>query len=109
MGGPLWCCFTRRRSYLILKLDTLPKVITFDCYGTLVHWHYAMRQAAGAILSRHLQTDARQDQVAALAERLREVAVEYQQRPPFCEYEAILHANLHQALAEAGHTATVAD
>ena len=93
----------------MLKLDPPPKVITFDCYGTLVQWHRAVRQAAREILSGHLQTDAPQDRVAGLADRLREVAVELQQRPPFREYEAILHASLDQALAEAGYTATAAD
>lgn len=93
----------------ILKLDAPPKVITFDCYGTLVQWHQAVRQAARAILLRHIQAGASQDRVVALADRLREVAVEYQRRPPFREYEAVLHASLNQALAEAGHTATAAD
>ncbi|MGI4943786.1 MAG: HAD family hydrolase, partial [Janthinobacterium lividum] len=93
----------------ILKLDPPPKVITFDCYGTLVQWHRAVRQAARTILSGHLQTDAPQDRVSALADRLREIAMEHQQRPPFREYEAVLHASLDQALAEAGHSATAAD
>ena len=93
----------------ILTLDSLPKVITFDCYGTLVRWHDAVRQAAGAILSRHLQAEVPRDRADALADRLRAVASELQQRPPFQEYRPILQASLTQALAEAHHTATAAD
>lgn len=68
-----------------------------------------MRQAAGAILSRHLQAEVPADRAATLADRLRAVASEHQQRPPFQEYRPILQASLTQALAEAGHTATAAD
>ena len=93
----------------MLKLDPPPKVITFDCYGTLVQWHRAVRQAGRAILSEHLQTDAPQNRVAVLAAQLREVAVEHQQRPPFREYDATLHTSLSQVLAEAGHRATTTD
>jgi 2-haloacid dehalogenase len=93
----------------ILTLDPLPKVITFDCYGTLVQWHLAMRQAARVILGSHLPTNASQDQVAALADRLRELAGENQQQSLFREYEAVLHASLNQALSEAGHAATAVD
>ena len=93
----------------ILTLDPPPKVITFDCYGTLVRWPDAMRQAAAAILARHLGAAAPPGQAAAMAERLRAVAGEEQQRPPFRAYPAILQASLTQALAEAGHAATPDD
>lgn len=93
----------------ILKLDPLPKVITFDCYGTLVQWHRAVRQAAGVILYRHLLEDTSQDQVAALADRLRAIAMEHQQQPSFLEYEAVLCTSLNQVLSEAGYEATLAD
>ena len=68
-----------------------------------------MRQAASAILSGHIQTDVPQDGAAALADRLRQVAVEHQQRPSFRDYEAVLYASLNQALAEAGHTSKATD
>jgi 2-haloacid dehalogenase len=68
-----------------------------------------VRQAAGAILSRHLRAEVAPDRAAALAERLRAVASEHQERPPFREYRPILQASLTQALTEAGHAATAAD
>ena len=39
----------------MLKLDPVPQVVTFDCYGTLVQWHRAVRDAARAILANHLR------------------------------------------------------
>ena len=41
----------------MLKLDPIPKVITFDCYGTLVQWHRAVSEAAKAILTKHALED----------------------------------------------------
>ena len=93
----------------MLKLDPVPKVITFDCYGTLVQWHRAVSDAARTILSSHLQEDNAEDQVPVLADRLREVAVTQQQRPPFRDYKSVLHSSLDEALAEVGHTATPDD
>ena len=95
----------------MLKLDPAPKVITFDCYGTLVQWHRAVREAALAILSRHLREgeDSAEVQAAALADRLREVVATQQQCPPFRNYKSVLRSSLDEALAEAGYTATVDD
>lgn len=90
----------------MLKLKPLPKVITFDCYGTLVRWHRAVRDASCAILSRHIRDDDIEKQASGLADRLREVAVAQQQRPPFRDYKFVLHSSLNEALAEMGHTAT---
>jgi len=98
-----------RRRYAIFELHPLPKVITFDCYGTLVQWHRSVRQAARVILDGHLAADAPQERVAEFADRLRGLAVEYQQQPPFRDYEAVLHASLNQALSEVGFEATAAD
>ncbi|MGC5796208.1 haloacid dehalogenase type II [Sphingomonas sp. NFX23] len=93
----------------ILKLETPPKVITFDCYGTLVQWHRAVRQAAHVILNRHMPASPTHDQVVAFADRLRGIAVEHQQRRPFRDYQTVLQASLNLALSEAGHVASTAD
>jgi len=93
----------------MLKLEPLPKVITFDCYGTLVQWHRAVRDASRAVLSRHLRDDKTEEQANRLADRLREVAVSQQQRPPFRDYKSVLHSSLEEALAEVGHAATRGD
>ncbi len=93
----------------MLTLDPAPKVITFDCYGTLVQWHRAVRDAARAILSGHLENDAEEDRVVALAERLRELAMTLQQRPLFHDYASVLRSSLDEALAEVGIDATADD
>lgn len=93
----------------MLNLDPVPKIITFDCYGTLVQWHEAVRKAARAILSTRLRGDEGADHVTALAERLREAAVVRQARSPFCQYRAVLHSSLEEALAEVGYVATSND
>jgi 2-haloacid dehalogenase len=93
----------------MLKLDPPPKVITFDCYGTLVQWHHAVRQAAAAVLRRHLQAEPSPARIADWADRLRALAVIHQQQSPFRTYDAVLSASLDQALAEAGYQATAHD
>lgn len=93
----------------MLELDSRIKVITFDCYGTLVQWHDAVRRAAASILERHLSAPASTESIASFAVRLRESAMEHQQQSPFRDYEAVLDASLNQALRETGHDATAAD
>ena len=93
----------------MLKLDPVPKVITFDCYGTLVQWHRAVREAARAVLASHIGEGDADDRAATLADALREVAMARQQRPPFIGYKAVLRSSLDQALQAAGLTATPGD
>ncbi len=93
----------------MLELDSRIKVITFDCYGTLVQWHDAVRRAAASILERHQSAPASTESIASFAVRLREIAMEHQQQSPFRDYEAVLDASLNQALRETGHDATAAD
>ncbi|MGA3680398.1 haloacid dehalogenase type II [Pseudomonas graminis] len=93
----------------MLELDSRTEVITFDCYGTLVQWHDAVRRAAASILERHLTVKASKESIASFAARLREIAMEHQQQSPFLEYETVLGASLNQALRETGHDATAAD
>ncbi|MDC6380179.1 haloacid dehalogenase type II [Pseudomonas graminis] len=93
----------------MLELDSRINVITFDCYGTLVQWHDAVRRAAASILERHLSAHASTESIASFAARLREIAMEHQQQSPFRDYEAVLDASLNQALRETGHDATAAD
>ena len=58
----------------MLNLEPLPQVITFDCYGTLVQWHRAVRNACWEILSKHLREDDTEEQASVMADRLREAA-----------------------------------
>jgi 2-haloacid dehalogenase len=93
----------------MFNLNPRPKVITFDCYGTLVQWPEAMREAIRAIFRRQLLFDAWGDRASAIAGRLREIAGKLQEQRPFQEYKAILQASLDQALSEVGYEATMED
>ncbi len=84
-------------------LDPRPEIITFDCYGTLVQWHRAVRDAARAVLAAHAPEGTAQDEVVTLADRLRAVAAARQQRAPFLGYKALLGSSLEKALGEAGY------
>lgn len=35
------------------NLETAPKVVTFDCYGTLVQWHEVLLREIGMVLAKH--------------------------------------------------------
>ena len=93
----------------MLQLQPVPTVITFDCYGTLVRWHDAVRSAARAILAGRLTEPDARDRSGALADRLRSAAAERQQRPPYCDYKSVLRSALAATLAEAGHEAKPED
>jgi len=92
----------------MLMLKPAPKIITFDCYGTLVQWHRAMRDAAQSLLSaRGMGTSEACS--ASLADEIRGTAVVHQQRSPYRTYEAVLRSSLEEALAASGYNATEED
>ncbi|WP_246617770.1 hypothetical protein [Rhizobium populisoli] len=41
----------------MFQLTSPPKIITFDCYGTLVQWYEALEREAGPVLSKHSASD----------------------------------------------------
>lgn len=93
----------------MLEVDSRTKVLTFDCYGTLVQWHRAVQRAAATVLQRHELAGTGDERSLALATRLREIAVEHQNQVPFIEYETVLGNSLRKALRETGHEATPQD
>jgi 2-haloacid dehalogenase len=93
----------------MLTLEPPPRVITFDCYGTLVQWQQAMREAVMSVLSAHPGKDARPELAASLATDIRARATIQQQRQPYRCYAAVLRTSLEEALANKGHTATEDD
>jgi 2-haloacid dehalogenase len=92
----------------MLMLEPTPKIITFDCYGTLVQWHRAMREAARSVLSAH-GTDVSAAQAASLADEIRSAATVHQQRQPYRTYGTVLRTSLEEALAAAGYAASEED
>ena len=95
----------------MLTLDPAPTIITFDCYGTLVQWHAALRSGVRAVLvGDGAPSGAAGDEaVAATVESLRRHAVALQGRDTYSPYHQILRAALAAAMAEAGRTATAGD
>jgi 2-haloacid dehalogenase len=93
----------------MLHLRPVPKIITFDCYGTLVQWHQTMRDAARSVLLANLGTDVVPAQVASLADKIRSNATAHQQRQPYRRYEAVLRSSLEEALTDIGQVATEED
>ena len=84
----------------MIKLTSKPKFITFDCYGTLVQWHRALRTGVRAILAEHFgANDADEGVVADIVEALRTASMERQQWEPYCEYKTILQSSLGEAMA----------
>jgi 2-haloacid dehalogenase len=92
----------------MLMLDPTPKVITFDCYGTLVQWHQAVRNAAHSVLAAHHMCVS-EAQASTLADEVRAKATVQQQRQPYRSYASVLRASLEEALAAAGQAATEED
>ena len=93
----------------MLTLDPPPTVITFDCYGTLVQWHRAVKEAACAILRAHALAGELDGQAAGLADGLRAAAMARQARAPFHDYKDVLRSGLDEAMAGLGRTAGEGD
>lgn len=77
-----------------------PKCITFDCYGTLVQWHRALRDGVSAVLSQH--AGASDIEVDETVDALRTLSMEEQQRPPYRGYKTVLRSSLEEVLASRG-------
>lgn len=85
------------------SLGLKPKVITFDCYGTLVQWHSALEAAVRSVLAEHVGADGlNKGLVADTVSALRTLSMEQQQRPPFRDYKTILQSSLAEVLAVRG-------
>lgn len=82
----------------MLTHTSRPKVITFDCYGTLVQWHRALHTAVRAILVEHAG-EAGADDATAVVDALRSVSMQQQQRPPYRDYKTVLRSSLAEVMA----------
>lgn len=81
----------------------LPKVITFDCYGTLVQWHKALHAAVRSILAERSSGVGYSDgQVTEWVDAIRTVSMEKQQQPPHRDYKTILRSSLADVMNQRG-------
>lgn len=88
------------------RLDPAPKVITFDCYGTLVQWYEVLLREIGATLMAH-QADGRlaQSILDEFSTHSRRLMVER----PHRLYKAILRAGFEAAFSAHGVSASIED
>ncbi|MDB5416284.1 MAG: haloacid dehalogenase type [Rubritepida sp.] len=87
------------------SLNPVPKVISFDCYGTLVRWREVLHQAIGTVLRRHgspLDPFVLLDTYNAEAKPL-------QNGPEHLGYKVILRRCYAAAFAKHGVPATAED
>ncbi len=92
------------------ELIAKPRYITFDCYGTLVQWHGALRTAVRAVLCEH-GAPAGPDEALVIdtVEALRTLSMEQQRRQPYRDYKTILQSSLAEALAGKGMSSRAGD
>src|SRR6478736_956172 len=84
----------------VFTLDPIPKVITFDCYGTLVQWYEVLLREIGATLAKHgsrASASAILDSFSAQGRRLTA-------ERPHRLYKDILRTGFVAAFAEHGLT-----
>ena len=93
----------------MLQLQPVPKVITFDCYGTLVQWHAALHAAVHRILEGAGVDDIDRRVVEDVVGALRTSSMEEQQRAPYRDYQTILRSCLGQVMRQRGLTTRVED
>ena len=85
------------------RLVPKSKWITFDCYGTLVQWHAALRGAVRAVLADHRETLGWDDiRLTELVNALRTVSMAQQARPPYRGYKTVLRSSLNQVMGQMG-------
>lgn len=83
----------------MFKLDPVPKVITFDCYGTLVQWHEVLlREIAKTLAECGHDTEAAPAILESFSVLSRSLTAERSHRP----YKDILRLGFERAFAEHG-------
>ncbi len=83
----------------MFDLDPVPKVITFDCYGTLVQWHEVLlREIAETLAEYGHDTEDAPPILASFSALSRALTAETPHRP----YKEILRAGFKVAFAEHG-------
>jgi 2-haloalkanoic acid dehalogenase type II len=90
----------------MFKLDPTPKVITFDCYGTLVQWYEVLLSEIGAVLAEHQANNVNpMDVLDSFSAQGRQLTAE----KPHRLYKGILRTGFAAALREHGIDASRAD
>lgn len=88
------------------KLDPAPKIITFDCYGTLVQWYEVLLREIGATLAARGADDAI---ASAILDGFSAYSRQMTAERPHRLYKDILRAGFAAAFREHGITASADD
>jgi 2-haloalkanoic acid dehalogenase type II len=83
----------------MFKLDPAPKVITFDCYGTLVQWYEVLLREIGAVLVRQGRDAA---DAPAVLDTFSQHSRHLEAARPHLLYKDVLRAGFRAALTEHG-------
>jgi len=87
----------------MIQLEPVPKVITFDCYGTLVQWHQALEEAIRNILVKLSKVSSVTDeQVEQAVQSFRTISMQRQEQQPYRNYETILKTTLVEVMSRQG-------
>jgi 2-haloacid dehalogenase len=88
-------------STSMFKLDPVPKVITFDCYGTLVQWYEVLLHEIDATLAKH---DMRSASASAILDSFSAQGRRLTAEKPHRLYKDILRSGFAAAFREHGLT-----
>ncbi|WP_312796418.1 haloacid dehalogenase type II [Tianweitania sp.] len=88
-------------SALPFKLDPAPKIITFDCYGTLVQWYEVLLREIGETLAAHDRQDIT---AAAILDSFSAQSRRLTAQKPHRLYKEILRIGFAAAFREHGVT-----
>ncbi|MEN3794752.1 haloacid dehalogenase type II [Fulvimarina sp. MAC3] len=83
----------------LFKLDPAPKIITFDCYGTLVQWHEVLLRELEAVLVAQGRDKA---EASAVLDTFSRHSRRLELERPHRLYKEILRTGFHAALQEHG-------
>ena len=90
----------------MFKLDPAPKVITFDCYGTLVQWYEVLLHEIGTTLAKNGANDAN---ASAILDSFSAHARRLTTQTPHRLYKDILRIGFAAAFREHGLSASTED
>lgn len=92
----------------MFRLDPVPKIITFDCYGTLVQWREVLLAELARIFAAHGRSDAAADAVRAL-DTFSRLSSALCAAKPHRLYKTVLRDGFRAALGEHGVDASAAE
>ena len=81
------------------QLDSAPKVITFDCYGTLVQWYEVLLREIGATLAAHGRDEA---EASAILDSFSAQGRRLTAEKPHRLYKDVLRTGFQAAFGEHG-------